>query len=558
MPRLPTIDDINRVAPQPDFTVAQFRGDLAPQALKHLGRTVERTADMVREFHDEIEEKRAMEAVVELRRRQNLMTVGESGYARLRNGAATHEGVFKKYQDLHKSVTEDLSKNLSPRARAMFQQKATSERENFEAGFLTHAMREDISHTDEIFKSQTAMHAETMSAIYDNPELVLRERAAQQANIARYLEKTGVRDPAVVEHITQQSLAAGHESIIRAYIATNNTAAAKQYLDGVKHEIPTTTEKALNTLLKPAIADQAGRGVAEKMFEMYRSGKGALAIQQEKLKLTEGMSPETLRVADNIYGDLVTAVDKDTKKAKGALLLRAMGGETITESQIAEVAQTNPALAATLRKQLDALKKGSVDGKPASLSSMSIYARTMDKIRNGEIESAEEIGELAGVLKNADVKSLISAFNSRENAANKFKIPKTLIDAGRPKGANTTANKEAYKGFIEQKLQDWKDQNPGRVPTPEEQRAIIQSAGEEHVEVNKYWFNSETPAYKLGEGAKTYPRRYEQLLPDATSEERADAYNFVSGYNASKRRGDVSYSEAELLEIWRNKDTIIK
>lgn len=560
MPTLPNPEEFKRQSFRPDTGIVQANITAPYRALEGLGDTVVRTADLATDISNRIASQQANGALVELKRRQNLLTVGPDGYSNLRNGAATAPGTLQKYQDLHKQAVSEIGTKLSPQARAIFDAQAREAGIDYEAGFLTHAMREDIKHRDEVYNAQVAVSAETMGINYANPELLLRERQNLDKQVAQFVRQQGYTDPAIIERTLQEARGEGHEAVIRAYINDGNAGAAKQYFDGIRQEVTGAKAKTLDRLLKPAVSNQTGRNVAEEMFNMRLAGKTELDIQNYKIRATEGMDLDTIRIADMLYKDRVDAVEADNRQRKGSILLSYLNGEKgsgLSDPRLAEIEASDPLLAAQIKTQLkNAAERRAAGlsgtGKPSRFTDMATYAELTERIRSGEQLTAEDIVSYSASLKESDQKALIRALNSRDNAAGRAKISTTLINAGTPDSANNTERKNAYKGFVEQKLQEWKEANPGRIPTYDEQKAIVRSATEEHVEVGRFW-NSTKEAYRAEGKRPTYPKRIEDMLPGYSEDQKLDAYSFIQGYNAQRAKGDRVYSDAELIKIWIEK-----
>lgn len=562
MPVLPSADQINRIAVRPDTQVVRAELGAVPRAMQQSGFMVERAAKDVQRFMDETASLHAQDALVELKRRKNQLTVGEGGYATLQNAAATEPGVLQKYQESFDRETASLSEGLSPLAKQKFDAAARGVRTDFEAGFLTHAMREDLSHRGEVYKAQVAVAAETMGLNHNNPDALLRERTNIDRTVARYVAQNGIKDEALIERMLQDARGSGHEQVINAYITEGRANDADAYFKAIKQEILPEKARSIQNLLKPEVAGQLGREISDTLYSMHLEGKPESDIFSEKLKLTQGKSMDVIRMTDAIYEDRVRALAKDRARTSGQLLISAWnGGNALNDPRLREIDATDPILGAQIRDNIYSVRKrvaaGAAGAQPTA-SSMASYLKLSDKIREGGVDNDEIVhyGTVAG-LKDTAIKSLIGMNNSRNDKAASAKIDTVLINAGMPKSAR--GNKEradAYKGFVAMKLQEWKASNPGRIPTPEEQRAIVSSASEEHTVVDKYWFvNSTAEAYALdNNAARSYPKAFGKLLDGFEDDDILRAYADVQDARSKMTSKDRNYSDAELIEAWKQRE----
>jgi hypothetical protein len=200
-------------------------------------------------------------------------------------------------------------------------------------------------------------------------------------------------------------------------------------------------------------------------------------------------------------------------------------------------------------QQEKANKKVSGGGK--TVTDMATYGSIAERIRSGEELTENDIVGLGeGRLSVSDSKGLMKMLSSRDTAAGKFKMSTTLINSTIPASAKNTEKKNAYKGALEQSLQDWKESNPGKIPNYEEQRAIAASASEEYVAVDNFLlFDRTKEAYQLQGGEKNvYPKRYRELLPNLNDDQRIEAYSKYQQFRADKRHAGISESQF-LLEL---------
>lgn len=558
MATIPTADELGRLRHQPSTAVAQYRAGTAEGEMERAGHVVERTVERVNNVLDQTADTQARGALAELKRHQNQLTVGEDGYARLQNEAATSPGVVQKYDEMHKSTVESLGAKLNPLARKKFIGMAQRQAASFQAGLLTHIMREDLASRGAVYQANVDVAAETAGINYNNPQVLLEERANLDRTVANHVQKNGIKDPALVERTLQDARGKFHQSVINAYVENEQVHNAQAYFDAIKQEMTPERAKAVNNMLKPEIANQIGRNVSDKMYQMHLSGASESDILEEQLKLTEGKPKEALIVANQLYRARVNALDQDRTKASGSILLSAFnGGPGMTDPRLRQIDMQDPQLGLQVREKLQAIQKrraadaAAGDKTPARKTDMIVYGQLAERIREGGATD-EDIIQFADKLKDTDIKSLMSLRAQVNTQAGKYKINTALINAGMPRSANTTEEKQAYKGFVESKLQEWKEANPGKFPTPEEEKAIIRSATEEHVVIGRVW-NSSVMAFEAGE-KKTYPKSFGTLMKGASDDDILAAYAFTQQIRARRKKTDPNWTDAELVALWQKQN----
>lgn len=561
MATIPTADEIARARFQPSTSVAQYRAGIAESEMAQAGHVVERTVERVNNVLDQTTDTQARGALAELKRHQNQLTVGEDGYARLQNEAATAPGVVKKYDEMHKSAVESIGAKLNPMARQKFMSMAQRPAAAFQAGVLTHVMRQDLNSRGAVYQANVDVSAETAGINYNNPQILLEERTSLDKTVADYVSKNGIKDPALVERTLQEARGKFHQSVINAYVENDQVHNAQAYFEAVRQEMTPERAKAINNMMKPEIANQIGRNVSDKMFQMHVSGASESQILEEQLKLTEGKPKEALVVANQLYRARVNALDADRTKIGGSILLSAFnGGPGMTDSRLREIDMQDPQLGLQVRQKLMAIqKRQAADAaagtavNPARRTDMVVYGQLADRIREGGATD-EDIIQFADRLKDTDIKGLMNLRAQVNTQAGRQKINSALINAGMPKSANTPEEKQAYKGFIESKLQEWKDSNPGKFLTPEDEKAIIRSASEEHVIVGRSWLSSLLSATPKGfevAGRPSYPKSFGIQMKGSSDDDILAAYAFTQQIRARRKKTDPNWTDAELIALWQ-------
>lgn len=553
MPVLPTAIDLTRASARPSTAVPQYNPGAVEEATANFGREITRTADRVVDIQHRLARLHAQDALVELKRTQNELTFGENGYSRLQNGAAAAPGVYKKYEDLHRAAVSAHAENLSPLAKQYFERDAKEMGDNFQAGFLRHALSEELKHRGAVFNAASEVSAQTAALNYNNPEVLAREKVDRNRILATYFAENGVTDPKVREALSQKVHGEAHEAVVRAMLTNDDVKGASAYLKENRQEMTHERAQALDNAMKSEVAADDARDIATEMYNMRIKGASEVQIQQRKLELTQGKGSTTSNFVDNVYGDLVRAKETDERRAVGSLILESMnGGLSPKDPRLIDLKINNPALALQVQKAINSQAKAAAggDAKPGKVvTDMKLYSEISEAIRNGEDIDENDIYSHAGTrLTNADAKSLAGKLGSRNTTAGKFKIPSTLLNSNTPKSAGNKDRKDAYKGFVELKLDAWKEENPGKIPTAQQQVEILQSASEEYVAVDAGWFGRDVKeeAYRLEPGVLSYPKRYDTMLEGFTPEQKAGV--FTEYKNRKSKNKNDNRTEAQFIE----------
>lgn len=537
MPVLPTVDQLPSAVFQPQRGVVQPRAGQVGQALTQAGRELQRTSERVLNHIDDTASLHARAAIVELKRAQNQLAIGEGGYAHLKNGAATTPGVVNEYETRFNDQVRALGANLSPEARQKFDGMAREQGTNFQAGVLTHIMREDLSHRGEVYAAQIGVASETMGLNYNNPDVILRERASTEATVAGYAQKNGIKDKALLERMLQDARGSGHEAIINGYLTAGQAGQAQEYFEVVRKnggEMTPAKAKSIENMLKPEVAFETGRAIAAELFALHVGGGSASEIAAQKLKLTEGSSREVVAAVDKAFGDQVNALDQDRKDTGGEILLDCFnGGSCLEDPRLRAIRAADPTHAVSLVLQLEQMvgRKATGADDVTTMSGIANYGRWATAIRRPDIVVTEgDIMSQAHLMEDREIKTLLTLVDKQNDESTQYRISPASIKAGMPKSADSPERVAAYNGFVESELQRWKTANPGKRPAPADERAIIRAARTEHTELSAGFFYGtnvkQVPAFLATEG-ESFPAGF-------GAEAGFDKRSLVTGFAALK------------------------
>lgn len=144
MPRLPEVDEIQRVQVRPSTNVAQSDTSSVGDAISQFGSVVSKLAEheMTRVNHTVVRE-----AQTELQQKSAELTYGKTGFQNVKGSRAVlpQEGeapFTQQYTEQFKSMQEGVMARLSPAQRDMLAPHADAERMNFQSALLRHQVSE--------------------------------------------------------------------------------------------------------------------------------------------------------------------------------------------------------------------------------------------------------------------------------------------------------------------------------------------------------------------------------------------------------------------------------
>lgn len=221
--------DVARPTPQPSTAIASVaapqQSDAGARALSVAGQEWKEAAGEFDRFGLHLETLQAQDAINQLRSRKDDLTYGPQGFMAVKGGDVINPNrpggpLLDDYKSRFQAVSEDLAKNLGPRARIMFNEKAAAEATALKLDIGRHSVQQTELYGKSVFNSGNAQ--DTADAVrYSGDPLKIAEFATRARDRAEKYARSEGLDPGF--------LAASAESnVVRAAIesrAAQNDAA---------------------------------------------------------------------------------------------------------------------------------------------------------------------------------------------------------------------------------------------------------------------------------------------------------------------------------------------
>lgn len=279
MPRLPDATAFGqRPTPQPALSVARIgTGDtealfMQDQQTQRDAAMLGHTADVVharneadrKEFErkakieqDRIDHIRAEEAFTKLRERQLDLTIGDSGFGKIRGTEVLSRPILKDYDGKFAQEVKQIEAALgNEEQRARFRARAGVAGLQFREDMLRHISSESKVAEKQQFEGMLGVELKSATANWDRSGSVALSLERMRAGVDQMAATNGW-DPEFTKAKKMELAAKVHDSVIDQAIASGNLTYAEDWYKQHKGEIDPTTAKAIQS--KVVDADQRQR-----------------------------------------------------------------------------------------------------------------------------------------------------------------------------------------------------------------------------------------------------------------------------------------------------------
>lgn len=547
-------------------SAAAIEGQTAASITSDVTRGIDRVSQLAYNERQRLNQLKITEAENSMLGLETEMTVGADGYKHVKQGDVLKPEFMKKYSGNFESSVKAISDNLATdEQRELFKQVADKRRSSFMRGVMNHAISESDAYEETVFNDQLASHANYAMSQPTNPDAVIAGVEGTRAAVLNRLAQKGINDPTAVEAAVQKAVGGVHAGVIDAARRAGNISYANDYLAAKKGEMSADQVAAVESKLKPATDFMVGDQVGNDAFALKQSGKSNTEVQKFINEKTKG-NPDARRAAQASMLELEQAEAKDLADKAGAV------GEIFTRAGATPEAY-NAAINSEeflslppeeRRKNMDYMYSRMMSGERAADAEasrrerelansieareiMSEYASNPDTLAR---MSPREITALMPSIGRANVDRMLSWQNSIKSEASKAKIDtdlraQVMAQVGKNKEKQAKANQ-----IIDAALMDWRVENPGSLPTYEEQKALAAKALDEYIEVGVLW-DSKQKAYeaKPGEG---YPAAFAAEFPGVDEKVLINSYQQFQAVRAMARKlaqqdGATIPTDAEIM-----------
>jgi hypothetical protein len=519
MPKLPTEQDVQRVGVRPDTSVASYNAGQMAQVQTRIGRELEAIGEQEIQKLDTL---KATEAETALMQSEVQL---EAEYKQAKNGDVLNPEYHKLSQQKYKDAAVNAAKVLvTPAQKQRFNQLTQQRAARFDAGRMTHAMQQAEAYEGAVFEARVATLVDQGANSYKDPAKLSATALELEGQFVTAMTRKGLSDPAILTNELGKVRSKYWGATIERALTDGDTTAANALFATAGRMLTDEQRQVFGKRLDSSNALEGGAMIAETALKMSNDGASAQDIELFIAK-EAGANKEMYNSAQTVLTNIQQRQKTVTDEAVGSLILKfqekgANFSAMKTVQSSAEFAALSPKLRGDLLDDMlsDArstqtynmsLAREARQAQKEKYDTLENYAK-FDTLVNSDRFATMSTGELMAyktVLGTELTKMLIKTQNEVKTEGKKFSIDKDILNDAVPEELRKDKNKDklyAFRGVVEETLQGWKTQNPGKIPTLAEQRTIARSALQEYTVKGKYWGQNtykayETPSYNTSE-----------------------------------------------------------
>lgn len=563
LPDLPAAEDFRAGLPTPSRGVNRVQAAEVSDAPARVAGMVTKLA---LEEADRLSEASADDALNKLREKRLDLTYGpEKGFTKLQGGAVIDRPVVDEYPALLQKEIDGLGANLrGSAAKAKFQQRATAELQSYRGDVYRHvAAQTDKFYTDTFNSSIEVGVKEAGTSLGMVSSSLARTAGAVDKEIAR----RGLTDPNQIAVFKQQYIGAVHAAAIEGMLNRGEAQAAGAYLEINKGSMSAKQVDALAPVVKKQSDWALGEDVGTQAAALDPK-----AAQDFITQKTKG-NKDAYSAAQSVLTQREQAMAAADRQTKGGLVSQFSARPTRATMGKLQTTKDYLNLSPAARGELDEYMRHQVQAAEDRARGLADRADRIERQRwdenVGALETYYNLAQMPelGAMTAAQVDSYapaigptltnkLQAERARQAAGGKqFKFSTPALDSAMPPELlkpNNRAKKAAFLGLVEKNLHDWKAENPGKIPSDDDQAKILRSGNREFVRVDAGMFgrNLEVPAFEVPKGTAALPKEdYDTLtksgVPDdyikgaldwaAAKGRSMSAQDILNGYKRAKK-----------------------
>ena len=335
---------------------------------------------------------------------------------------------------------------------------------------------------------------------------------------------------AVVKGIIENMLSAGRPSQAKEYLAAaTKDGRVSDFMHTTLDKL-VSTDSAKDTALRLSLSLKGSESTQIKQLdEMFKSNKLTQEEHDFAVQYVEHGFAQR-KAADQEYKKTVLGNAQDWILKNPGLPISQMPTALYNAAKSEGALASLDALAGREGRPAEQTKALTVRGQLLQLASQDPDA-FIKKFNETGFVGETDIG-IAGIKEMQNIATQM--IQGKGSYANGFdsKILQDAIPAALLK-ASAKDQKDAFVALQAEAIANWKKNNPGKLPTIEEQKRVAQEANASWIEVNKYWPNAEVPGYKVRSKSLTnvVPTNFYNSMKNvgATDDEILTAWNIKQG-----------------------------
>jgi len=451
------------------------------------------------------------DATTKLRQAQMDMKMGEKGFDKIKGIDAVKQPLLQDYTKQFNDVASELASKLTPDQQALFKKRADVYGLEHRGDVMKHVMKEGDHAEAQGVEARINGEKSKAEASWNNGDAVATSIASIEGVIQQFGQARGWSADAIKEDQKRQRGDVGAAVVVRA-LASGNLEYAKEMLN--KFTLDIGAEKA-STLKKQIEAGDKQAKALTYSDALFAETTGYKAqMQKVQQDFAAGTIDAATRIAVEQRIDHKRAVGEQMKN-DGDKAMMGASQEWVIKNPGKSVLEMPPTMYAWAKNTghlggLDAF--ATREGRPGErLKELQVRGALMDQAATDPDAFIADFKKTAfadrfdlganGIKEMQNVAQAMMAGNGKykigfDSAIMQDAIPKELLSK-----ANKD-KKDAFVGLQHEAQIQWRKENPGKVPTIEDQKAIARSANAEYIEIGKMW-NSTVKAYELKPENKT-------------------------------------------------------
>jgi hypothetical protein len=488
---------------------------------------------MAEEEAQRVSDAAAEDALNKLRERRLDLTYGEEkGFTKLQGGDVIKRPVTDEYPQMFQKEIEGISAGLAGKAsRDKFNARAAAELNSYKGDVYRHVAQQTDKFYTDTFNSTVAVGAKEANA---SPSMVNSALLRTTEAVDKEIKRRGLTDANEIAVFKQQHVGAIHAAAIDGMLSRNESQAASVYLEMNKANMAQSQIDKLEHVVKAQSDWALGENTAIRASDM--EPKEAQAFIEKE---TRG-NKQAYAAAQSVLNQREQAKEQANRQLKGGIISQFSASPNRVTMGKLQTSKAYLELTPAARGELDEYMRhqvqyaedrarGLVDraGREQrqkwdeNVQALEVYY-SLSQMPELSTLSAAQVDSYAPAIGPTLTNKLQAERIRQSKQAAGFKFDKTTLDASIPAELLKPEKKDkkaAFLGLVQKSLSDWKDQNPGKVPTDEEQANILRAGNREYVKIGKMW-NSEVPAYQVKPDDQAVPKDfYENMKALGASEQ---------------------------------------
>lgn len=541
MAKLPAPEDYGMSAPRPTRSVTEVSPTrIAPDLA--TGKVLMSFGEMMQDEANKLDETVALDALNQLQSKQLDLTYGDNGFTKVQGKGVIDRKITAEFPTQLQQEVERLQGTIgSASARAKFQAQANNVVMGFKRGVYSHAAKETETFHQQTFKGSVsnAVKAAEQGAFTDGISNVLPIVEAE-------IQRQGVAGEAA-DALRREALGPVYSAGVKQLLVAGQSGAAKDLLENSKpYMTPQQVEHFSGMVKTQSDYDMAGTWVNEarakgmKPVEAYDFFREKGAGNKDAVEAARGQFEHyaALKAKEDAEGAAPLMLNFHGQganySAKSAVVKSAAFINAKPEVQVKLLDYMEGHARSTLtfgQSQQDRAERKKMED-PEVLIAFQNLADSPENLM--AYSDAHLQGAYLPILGPQLTAKIVAYKKQVERETTHFKIEQKLIDQALPtslqqaKGDQEQAQKKRFNGLVTEGLIDWKLQNPGKLPSQEEQNRIVEQASRNVQQAGTWWGTNTTPAYQV----KPVPEDFRKQARDAAA------------------KGGKQISESRILELW--------